>query len=202
MMIGNGTAKKKIATNAAAANACNGPAFQGTPADADDGLDDDRQHGRLQTKERRRHEADLAPFRIDDAERHQRDDAGQDEQAARHQAAARAMHQPADIGGELLRLGAGQQHAIVERMHEAAFRHPPFFFDENAVHHRDLSGRAAEAQRRDAEPDAKGFADRNAVSGLLPAFIARTERACRSRQAPFLLVGQLCVSLVASRLQR
>ena len=202
MMSGNGTAKKKIATKAAAARACRGRLLRERRPMRIDGLDDDRQHGRLQAEERRRHEADLTPLRIDDAERHQRDDAGQDEQPAGHDAAARAMHQPADISGELLGLGAGQQHAIVERMHEAAFGHPPFFFDENAVHHRDLPGRAAEAQRGDAQPDAEGLADRNAMSGLLPAVARGTQRASRSRQAPFLLVGQLWVSLVASRLQR
>ena len=116
--------------------------------------------------------ADLAPLRIDDAERHQRDDARQDEQPARHQAAARAVHQPADISGQLLRLGTGQKHAVVERMQEPAFRHPPFFFDKNPVHYGDLPGRAAEAQRRDAKPDAKGFADRNAVTRLLLAVAA------------------------------
>ena len=120
-------------------------ALQCAPANPDQGFDHDRQHGGLQTEERARDNADFAPFRVDDAERHQSDDAGQDEQPAGHDATARAVHQPADIGRELLGLGTGQQHAIVERMQEAALGHPLFFFDENAVHHRDLTGRAAEA---------------------------------------------------------
>jgi hypothetical protein len=148
-------------------------AFKGTPTDTDHGFDDDRQNGRLQTKESSRHIADLAPFSVNDAESHQRDDSGQDEQAARHQAAARAMHQPADVRGELLRLGSGQKHAVVERMQEPTFRHPSFFFDENAVHDRDLPGGTAEAQRSDTEPDAKGFAHRNAVTSPIPTFIGR-----------------------------
>jgi hypothetical protein len=40
------------------------------------------------------------------------------------------------------------------------------------VHHRDLPGRAAEAKRSDTQPDAKGFADRNAMSRLLSPFIS------------------------------
>src|SRR5271170_4446460 len=94
------------------------------------------------------------------------------------------MHQPPDIGGELLRLGAWQQHAIVERMQESAFRHPPFFFDENAVHHRDLSGGAAEAQRSDAQPDTGGFADRNTMSRLLAILIRRQSDRIRHIMPP------------------
>ena len=61
----------------------------------------------FKTEERRPDKADPASLRIDYAEHHQRDNAGQDEQAARHDPAARAMHQPADIGGKLLCFGTG-----------------------------------------------------------------------------------------------
>ena len=47
---------------------------------------------------------------------------GSDEQPAGHDAAERAVHQPADIGRELLRLRARQQHAVVERVQEPASR--------------------------------------------------------------------------------
>jgi hypothetical protein len=151
-------------------------ALKGAPADSDHGFDDDHQNGRLQTKESGRHVADFAPFSVDDAESHQRDDAWQDEQPTRHQAAAHAMHQPADVRGELLRLGSGQKHAVVERMQEPALRHPSFFFDENAVHDGDLPGRAAEAQRRDTKPDAKGFSHRNAVTSPIPTFSGRQSK--------------------------
>ena len=67
MIAGNGTAKKKIATKAAAASAMHRPAFQRALSDPDDGFDDDRQHRGLQPKEQRRHNADLAPCRIDDS---------------------------------------------------------------------------------------------------------------------------------------
>ena len=75
----------------------------------------------------------------------------------------RAMHQPADIGRELLRLGARQQHAIVERMQETRLPNPSLLLDEDAVHHGDLSGRAAEAQRGDAQPDPHGLVQRNTM---------------------------------------
>ena len=56
------------------------------------------------------------------------------------------MHQPADIGRKLLRLGAGEQHAEIQRMQKAALRDPFLIVDEHAMHQRDLSGGAAEAQ--------------------------------------------------------
>ena len=49
-----------------------------------------------------------------------------------------AMHEPADIGGELLSLGAGQQHAVVEGVQEAALGNPLLLIDNNSVHHRNL----------------------------------------------------------------
>ena len=63
------------------------------------------------------------------------------------------------------------------------------------MHDRDLPGRAAEAQRRDPQPDAKGFADRDADEPAAPGRHGGTRRESRSCQALFLLVGQLCVSL-------
>ena len=70
-------------------------------------------------------------------------------------AAAGAVHQPADVGGELLRLGAGQEHAEVEGVQEAAVAEPAPLLDQGAVHDGDLPGGAAEGEERDARPDAR-----------------------------------------------
>ena len=56
----------------------------------------------------------------------------------------RAVHQPADVDGELLRLGAGQQHAVVERVQEPLLADPAAPLDQLAVHDRDLACRPAE----------------------------------------------------------
>lgn len=166
-------------------------------ADAHHGLDDDGEHGGFQAEEQRLDEADIAVGGVDVAEAHDGDDAGQDEQSARHQPAGSAMHQPADIGCELLRLRARQEHAVVQRMEEAAFRDPLLFLDQDAVHHRDLARGPAKTQAGDTEPDAKGFTEADAVTGISSGF-DRT----RIHQAFALLVGQLWVSDVASRHQR
>jgi hypothetical protein len=56
-------------------------------ADADHGLDHDGEHRGFQPEEQRLDKADIAVCRIDIAQRHDGDDAGQDEQAAGHDAA-------------------------------------------------------------------------------------------------------------------
>ena len=76
------------------------------------------------------------------------------------------MQQPADIGRELLRLRTRQQHAVVQRVQEPALGNPVLFLDQDAVHHRDLPGRPAEAQQRHLQPDPKGLAEADAVTGI------------------------------------
>ena len=113
--MGKGTAKKKMAMKAAAASA-SARGFEGSLSDPDNSLHDDDEHRRLEAEEQRRDDRHMAPQRIDVAETHDADDAGQDEQTAGHDAAERSVHQPTDISRELLRLGAGQQHAVVQRV--------------------------------------------------------------------------------------
>ena len=67
-------------------------------------------------------------------------------------AAPGAVHQPADVGGQLLRLRPRQQHAVVERVQVAVFRDPAPALDQLLMHHRDLPGRAAEADETQLEP--------------------------------------------------
>ena len=122
------------------------------------GFDNDGEHGGFQAEEQRGDNSDRSKQRIDDAERHDGQRAGQDEEPASEKAAFDAMHQPADIGRKLLRLGAGQEHAIIERMQKARLGNPAPLVDEDAVHHRDLSCRPAKRQGRDARPDAQRLA--------------------------------------------
>src|SRR5262249_33505365 len=70
-------------------------------------------------------------------------------------AAPRAVHQPADVGGELLRLGSRQHHAVVERVQEAPFRDPALLLDQLAMHDRDLAGWTAEADPAELPPVAE-----------------------------------------------
>ena len=197
MMIGKGTAKKKIATKARPASRDHDAVAQRAPADAHHRLDDDGEHGGFQAEEQRLDIADIAEGGIDVAQAHDGDDAGQDEEAARHQPARSSVHQPADIGRKLLRLGARQQHAVVQCMQETALGDPVLLLDQDAMHHRDLARGPAKAQAGDPEPDAKRFVEADAVAGISSCLIATG-----IHQAFALLVGQLWVSVVASRHQR
>jgi hypothetical protein len=67
------------------------------------------------------------------------------------------MHQPADVGGKLLRLGAGEQHAVVERVQEPLLADPAPPVDQLAVHDGDLSGRPAKTDESQLEPKAQGL---------------------------------------------
>ena len=91
------------------------------------------------------------------------------------------MQQPADVGRELLRLGPGQQHAVVERVQEARLADPALLVDEHAVHQRDLTGRAAEAEQADLRPGAERLAPgdvrRRSIRCLVPTHAPPEERA-------------------------
>ena len=146
------------------------PVLQRSLADPEDGLEDHRQYGRLEPEEQGDDQGHIAPGGIDVAEDHNGDDAGDNEQPAGHDAAERAVHQPTDIGGELLGLGSRQEHAVVQGVQEPCLGDPALLLDKDAMHDRDLSGRAAEAEHGDARPDPERLAPSDPVSELRTGF--------------------------------
>src|SRR3989344_9202535 len=63
-----------------------------------------------------------------------------------------AVHEPADVGGQLLRLRTWQHHAVIQGMQETALRNPALSLDQVLVHERDLPGRPPEAEKAQAKP--------------------------------------------------
>lgn len=63
------------------------------------------------------------------------------------------MHQPADVGGQLLGLRAGEQHRVVERVQKAALREPTAPIHQLGVHQRHLAGRTTEADQTQLQPE-------------------------------------------------
>ena len=124
-------------------------------ANAPGGVDDDGYDCWLDSRERRCHPALLAKRHVDPRQQQQDQQRRQHEQQPGCQPAHGAMHQPAQIGGELLRLGAGQQHAVIERMQKPAFADPAAARDQLGMHDRDLPGRAAEADEAQLQPEAQ-----------------------------------------------
>jgi hypothetical protein len=83
---------------------------------------------------------------------HQR--AGDHEEKPADEAPGHARHPPPGIGGQLHRLGPGQEHAEAQRLQVLLFGEPAAVLDQFAVHQRDLRRRAAEGQKADAPEDA------------------------------------------------
>ena len=130
-------------------------------ADPQQCFDHDRQDRGLEPEEQAGHDRGRAPGRVDDRQPHDRDQAGEDEQAAGRDPAFDAMLEPADVGRQLLRLGARQEHAEIERVEELRLVDPLALLDQLAMHDRDLARRPAEAQQRDLGPDPQRRAERD-----------------------------------------
>ena len=170
---GKGNSEKEDADKGAGGQRDQDAVLQGPPADPHHGLQHHGQHRRLQAEEKGGDKRRITDQGIDDAQAHDRDEPGQDEQQARRQSALQPVHQPADVDRQLLGLGAGQQHAVVERVQKTPLADPAFLVDQDAVHDRDLPGGPAETQRRDPGPGADGCGKGDAVSGKAFAHAAR-----------------------------
>jgi hypothetical protein len=114
------------------------------------------------------------------------------------------VHEPANVDSKLLRFGSRQEVTVVQRMQEAGFGDPAALFDDDAVHHGDLSGWTAEAEQCNAQPNLERFGEADAMRRR--ALIGGERCARRGARAharpPAIGVGQLWVSLAASRAQR
>ena len=162
-------------------------------ADAPDRVQHDGRHRRLDAVEQSRHQRHVAKSDVDPAQSDEDEQRGQHEERARHDAAPGAVHQPADVRGQLLGLRPGQQHAVVQRMQEALLADPAPLLDQLAVHDGNLPGRPSKADEAQLEPEAQRLAESH-VRGF---FLHR-----RHAATPVMVSGfQLWVSALASRHQ-
>lgn len=113
--------------------------------------------GGLDAVEQPGDQRNVAEGHVQPGQPNQHEQRGQHEQRTGDDASPAAVHQPADIGCQLLRLRAGQHHAVIEGVQETFFADPAAAFDQFAVHDRNLAGRAAEADEAEFEPEAEGF---------------------------------------------
>ena len=166
-------------------------AFQRARADPPRRVQHDRDDGGLDPVENARHRRHAAVRHIEPCERDQDDKRGQHEQRARHDPAPRSMHEPSDVGRELLRFGTGKHHAVVQCMQESPLGDPPFPVDEVAMHDRDLPCRPAAADESELQPVTERFGARrrarrsvslaHAVTRVAPVGLALTTASCVSR---------------------
>ncbi len=85
--------------------------------------------------------------------------AGQHEQQPGRETALHAVQPPADIGRELHRLGAGEKHAEIQCRQIARLVDPALLVDDDAMHERDLAGRAAKREKPDLGPHLQRFSE-------------------------------------------
>ena len=128
--------------------------LQRAPADAPGGVGDDGDHRWLDAVEDPGDQRCLAQREVGPGEDDDQQERGQDEQGACDDPPGRAVEQPAEVGGELLRFRAGQQHAVVERVQETALGDPAPALDQFLVHQRDLAGWPAEPDAAELRPEA------------------------------------------------
>ncbi len=151
-MAGKGTLQEEYGDERRRGNCPQRRVLERPRADAVRSEHHDRGDRRLDAVEEACHRRHFTECEIDPGERDQDEERRQHEQPARHHAAKGAVHEPPDVGRELLRLGAGEHHAVVERVQKAPLGYPAPSLDELLVHHRDLSRRPAEADETELQP--------------------------------------------------
>src|SRR5829696_1042490 len=126
---------------------------EGAPGDPQDRLYHDGYHHRLdavkKTRDRRHIRVGYGQVR----EQPQNEDGGDHEEGAGHHSPHRPVQPPPDVGGDLLRLGAGQEHAEVERPQILLLRDPTLLLHQLAVHDGDLAGGSPEVYEPELYPE-------------------------------------------------
>src|SRR5215469_2051768 len=169
------------------------PGSEHLPSDSNRRLEHDDQDGWLESIKQHLADRGITAADVSIAQRHHADHGRQDDEATCEHAAQRAVHDPADIGREQLRVGAGQRQAIVQSIEKPVSGDPALFLNEDAVHGGELDGGTSEAQQGNARPDAErlaqgrriGSADGNVFGGRLQAvsFAVTCDRGAAEREA-------------------
>ena len=76
-----------------------------------------------------------------------------------------SMQEPANVNGELLRLGTGKKHAVIQGMEKATITYPAFLFNQISVHNRYLTDRTTKTVKSDVDPDPECFPKRRSDPG-------------------------------------
>ena len=122
------------------------PAPERAPSEAHQGEPHDGNHQRARHLENRTYHIGIGPRHVQRRQSHHDHRARQDEEPPSHQSAPEAMHPPADVRGELLRLGARDHLAERQRVKELLLRDPPPPIHDLVMHQGDLTGGAPETQ--------------------------------------------------------
>ena len=130
---------------------------EGFAADAERGGEDEGDDGGGEAGEGGGDPPEVLTGHVEPAEEEEEESGGEDEEGTGGDAAFRAVETPAEVGGELLGLRAGEEHAEVEGVEEVVVGDPASAFDEFAVHEGDLARRPAEADEAQLQPELQGL---------------------------------------------
>ena len=131
---------------------------EGTRADTPGGVQHDGCNCRLDAVEQCGHDRHITKAHIDPGQADHHEQGRQNEQRSGDDPSPSAMQEPADIGGELLRLRPREQHAVVERMQETLLADPVPALDQLGMHDGDLARRPAKTDEAQLQPEPHGLA--------------------------------------------
>ncbi len=132
-------------------------------ADPVGGMHHDCRYRWLDAVENARHYRHFAKGDVQPGQRDENEQRRQHEQCPGDDPAPTAVHQPAQVRGQLLGLWPRQQHAVIKGMQESSFGNPASALHQLLVHDRDLPRRAAEADEAQFEPEPEGHAQADGV---------------------------------------
>jgi hypothetical protein len=118
-------------------------------------------HRRPQTVEDGAHPLDVAVGYVGVREAEDKEEGREHERDTREDAALHPVQQPTHVDRELLCLGSGQQHAVVQRVQEPPVADPPAALHELLVHDRDLARRPAEVDKPELDPEPRRDRERH-----------------------------------------
>ena len=131
--------------------------FQCTRAYAMSCLNDDGCHCRLDAIEQTSYPSYLTVGDINPRQSYQEKQRRQHKQNTSHNTALCFVHQPANVGGQLLGFWSGQDHAVIECMQETFFRKPTPAHHQLFVHDGNLASRPTKTDESQLQPKGKGL---------------------------------------------
>jgi hypothetical protein len=120
-------------------------------------LDHDRYHHGLYAVQEARDRRHVGVGHRQVREQPQNEDGGDHEEGAGHDTAQSPVQPPPYVGGDLLRLGTGQEHAEVQRPQILLLGDPALLLDQLLVHDGDLAGGTAEVDEAELHPEPEGL---------------------------------------------
>ena len=129
------------------------PPPQRTTGNSKQRLHNKNQHGALQPVENRKDEGDFTKNREQRRQDQHQKGTRQNKQQPCRKSTLGAIHQPAEIGCQLLRFRPRQERTEIQRMQKPAIADPAPLIDKFTMHQSDLARRATKGQTSDPRPD-------------------------------------------------